>query len=347
MADLSTLTAPGQTARDFRFAGPDATSRRMSTGAFPSSALVAGIDAGSNGMRFAIGRVEETGELRQLEHIRESVRLGADAFTTGTFSQATLDAAVAAFSRFAGLVKVNGIEYSRAVATSATRDASNGQALVARVLDATGIQIEIIDGLEEAQLVFAGVAAAVDLSDQNALLIDMGGGSIAITVARDAVVLASETFPLGSVRLLSQLRASGKSEADVEECVAPVRSAVADLIRTTLKGRSVDICVATGGNPECLGRLRGPLVGKAKLGKVKLSDLDTMIEALLELSPEQRSEKLDLRADRADVIVIAATVLRAILKDAGASRAITPGVGLVQGLIQQLAAGVRRARSAS
>jgi exopolyphosphatase/guanosine-5'-triphosphate,3'-diphosphate pyrophosphatase len=318
----------------------------MTTITAPDSTLLAAIDAGSNGLRFAIGRVDASGALIQLEHMRESVRLGADTFTTGVFSENTLQAAVGAFSRFAGLIKVNGITHYRAVATSAARDASNGALMVSRILEETGIRLEIIDGLEEARLVFGGVSAAVDLHARTALLIDMGGGSIAITIARDAVIVTSETFPLGGVRLLSQLRAAGQTEADVETRIAPLRAQVSELIQAKRGGRGIDICVATGGNPERLGRLRATLVGKNKVGKIKLSDLDAMIDAMMLLTPEQRVEKLEMRPDRADVIVVAAIVLRAILRDAGITKAITPNVGVAQGLLQQLAAGLQRAPDA-
>ncbi len=314
----------------------------MTTTSDPQPILVAAIDAGSNGIRFAIGRVETNGAFRKLENIRESVRLGADAFTHGQFSEATFAAAAAAFERFAGLMRANGIEHYRAVATSATRDTANGKDLVAHVLAATGIQIEIIDGLEEAHLVFAGVAAEVDLLGKTSLLVDMGGGSVEITVARDGVALGCLALPMGGVRLLSQMRAAGKSERDLEELLVPFQGAAADLIRTQLKKKPVEVCVATGGNPNALGRLRVALLGKSKIGKVKLSDLDSMIELLLGMTPQERETRLELRPDRADVIAIAAIVLRMIMREAEVGKALTPGVGLAEGLLRQVAARVRR-----
>ena len=307
-----------------------------------SSTNVAAIDAGSNGMRLAIGRIDEDGEFRELECIRMPVRLGADTFSTGTFSDATMDAAVAAFGLFAGRIKANDVEHVRAVATSATRDASNGAALVARIEAATGIHVEIIDGVEEAHLVFAGVAAAVDLSGRSAVLIDMGGGSVEVTVARNGAALGCEALSLGCVRLLSQLEAGGKTESDLDEILAPFRGAPAGLLRAELGKQAPDIGVGTGGNLECLGRLRVPLLGKKKIGKVKADDLDAMIDILLGLTPEQRASRFELRPDRADVIAIAAIVLRMIMRDAGVARILTPpGVGLAQGLLQQLAVRVR------
>jgi exopolyphosphatase/guanosine-5'-triphosphate,3'-diphosphate pyrophosphatase len=306
-----------------------------------SDTIIAAIDAGSNGMRLAIGRVEDDGAIRELESIREPVRLGGDAFSTGQLSDATIDAAVAAFERFAARIAEHEATHVRAVATSAAREASNSRTLVARIRKATGLRLEVIDGLEEAQLVFAGVAGAVDLSDRAALLIDMGGGSVEVTVARNGLALGCETLGLGAVRLLAQMKELGRSETEVDDMIAPFRGAAAGLVKAEIKEQKPDVCIGTGGNLECLGRLRAPLLGKEKLGKVKLADLDLMIDKLLAMTPAQRIEKLGLRPDRADVIAIAAIVLRMVMRDAGVTKTLTPGVGLNQGLLRRVADRVR------
>lgn len=306
-----------------------------------SDIIIAAIDAGSNGMRLAIGRVEDDGAIRELESIREPVRLGADAFSTGQLSDATIEAAVAAFERFAARIAEHEATHVRAVATSAAREAANSRTLVTRIRKATGLRLEVIDGLEEAQLVFAGVAGAVDLSDRAALLIDMGGGSVEVTVARNGLALGCETLGLGAVRLLAQMKELGRSETEVDDMIAPFRGAAAGLVKAEIKEQKPDICIGTGGNLECLGRLRGPLLGKEKLGKVKLADLDVMIDKLLAMTPAQRIEKLGLRPDRADVVAIAAIVLRMVMRDAGVTKTLTPGVGLNQGLLRQVADRVR------
>jgi exopolyphosphatase/guanosine-5'-triphosphate,3'-diphosphate pyrophosphatase len=123
--------------------------------------------------------------------------------------------------------------------------------------------------------------------------------------------------------------------------IAPFRGAAAGLVKAEIKEQKPDVCIGTGGNLECLGRLRAPLLGKEKLGKVKLADLDLMIDKLLAMTPAQRIEKLGLRPDRADVIAIAAIVLRMVMRDAGVTKALTPGVGLNQGLLRQVADRVR------
>jgi len=313
----------------------------MGVSATGSAELIAAIDAGSNGMRLAVARVNGDGVAREVESIREAVRLGADAFDVGYLRAPTLDAAVAAFERFAARIKHHGVRHVRAVATSAARESSNARTLTGRVRKASGIRLEVIDGLEEAQLIFGGVAGAVDLSGRSALLIDMGGGSVEVTVARDGLALGCETLGLGAVRLLGRLKESGLGEADTAEIIAPFAGAAADLVRAEVKDRKIDVCVGTGGNLECLGRLRGPLLGKVKLGKVKASDLDPMVDKLLAMTPAQRVSKLGLRPDRADVIAIAAIVLRMIMRETKVSKVLTPGVGLNQGLLKQIADRIR------
>jgi exopolyphosphatase/guanosine-5'-triphosphate,3'-diphosphate pyrophosphatase len=298
---------------------------------------IAAIDAGSNGMRLAIAKLNGSKALRELEYIREPVRLGGDAFGLGEFTEPTMDAAAAAFDRFAERIKHHGVRHVRAVATSAAREASNTPALTARVRKSSGIRLEVIDGLEEAQLVYKGVSTAVDLTGKSALLIDMGGGSVELTVVRDGHALGCETLGLGAVRILGKLGETGRQEADAVELIEPFRGSAAELVRAELKDQKLDVCVGTGGNLECLGRLRGPLLGKEKLGKIKASDLDTMIEKLLAMAPAQRSAKLGLRADRADVVAIAAIVLRWILTENRIGKVLTPGVGLTQGLLRQMA----------
>lgn len=304
---------------------------------------IAAIDAGSNGMRLAIARLDK-GQITEIESVREAVRLGADAFTVGRLGEAILGAAVAAFQRFAARIAAEKVARVRAIATSAVREADNGAELVESVYHATGIRLEVIDGLEEAQLVLGGVSSAVDISKSRAVLVDMGGGSVEVTVAKNGLALGCETLGLGAVRLMARLAEAGLTERDVDRLYEPYRGASAALVKAELGGRAPEIGVGTGGNLECLGRLRGPLLGKVKLGKIKASDLDPMIAKLLEMSPAERAVSLGLRPDRADVIAIAAMVLRNVMNEIGISKLVTPGIGLNQGILRKLAAETRNAK---
>jgi len=298
---------------------------------------IAAIDAGSNGIRMAVGKVRSSGLVEPLAGYREAVRLGADAFSLGYFQECMLGRATGAFLRFAALAKEHGVNRLRAAATSATREADNGADLIARVRSATGIELEVISGIEEAQLVFAAVSTVIDFRSKVAVMIDMGGGSVEVTVARNGLALGCETLPLGSVRLLQRLQRDGLPERATLDLVERYRGAIAGLLRAELnEGEAPEICIGTGGNVERMAKLRNQVLGKVKKGKIKLSDLDQIVPALWKSTVEDRVSAMGMRPDRADVIAIAAAVMRMIMADAGLRRVLVPGVGLKEGLLLQL-----------
>lgn len=307
----------------------------MAGGSVAELTRAAAIDIGSNGIRMVVAEMGD-GAIREIESVRAAVRLGEDAFTLKQISPATCDAVVQAFERFRRVLDRHDVQRVRAVATSAMRDSSNGRQLVARIKQATGIDVRIISGIEEAQVVYAGVAATVGLEGCTALLIDMGGGSVEVTVTRDGHPIGCETLPLGAVRLLQRMRDLQIAEGEIDPLIARFRGAVVNLIETELEGQQPELCVGTGGNLECLARLRGPMLGKTKTDKVKLADLDPMLGRLLTMKVSQRIDELQLRPDRADVIAIAAMVLRMILSAAGIKKMLVPGIGLKDGLLRQM-----------
>ena len=297
---------------------------------------IGAVDVGSNGIRMVVAEVDDQGQLHEIESSREPVRLGADAFQKGRISPAAINKTVKAFVRFAKIFQAHQVTKVRAVATSAVRDAANGRQIIDRILDVTGLRLQVISGLTEAQLVFEAVAGSVNLQGKTAMLVDMGGGSVEITISRNGQAMGSETLPLGCVRLMQELRKRRWSESRTEQLIARYRGTISGLVRAELDDEHPQVVVGTGGNIETLARLRTVLLPKIKTGKVKLSDLDLMVPKLLDMSVQQRIRRLGLRPDRADVITIAAIVLRMVMQDAGIYRLLAPGVGLKDGLLRQL-----------
>ena len=298
---------------------------------------LAAIDAGSNGIKMLLGEVDEHGTLWELESFREPVRLGHDAFTSGSFSEETIKRAVDAFQRFRKTMDAEGVERVRAVGTSACRSAKNAGELIRRVEKETGIELEVIDGLEEARLVFRAIARTIYLRDHNAVLIDVGGGSVEVTVAKNGNVVGCETLELGPVRLLEQLQREGLPERETDTLLKRFEGKVRQFIDTELDGRKPDQWIGTGGGVQALGELRTILCNKGNPAKLKPEDLDVMIDALLEMKVERRIKRLRLKPDRADLVAISAMVVRFILKEASAQRLLIPNVGLRHGLLHQLA----------
>src|SRR5512140_2698558 len=124
---------------------------------------IAAIDAGSNAMRMIVGNVNESWQVEPVENIRLPVRLGQDVFSTGSLQEKTIQQAVDAFLHFQRVARDFGVVRTRAIATSAMREASNGDILLDRIARTSGIEVDIISGADEARLIHMAVANAISL----------------------------------------------------------------------------------------------------------------------------------------------------------------------------------------
>ena len=170
---------------------------------------LAAIDVGSNAIRLVIGEMDASGEIHVLKKYREGVRLGKDTFSQGMISKKCVERTLETFVKFKTFLKEHNVKHVRAVGTSALREATNSKTLVAEILKLTGIQVEVIDGLEEGRLIFSAVSNRVDLEGSRSVLIDVGGGSVEVTIAEGQKIKATRSFPLGTVRMLELLEQRG------------------------------------------------------------------------------------------------------------------------------------------
>src|SRR5215813_12834811 len=148
-----------------------------------------------------IAEVRPEGHVRVVERVKEMVRLGRRAFTTGRLSPEAMDLAVRAVQDFGRLARARRVDRLRAVATSAVREARNGPALVRRLRRETGIAVRVISGLEEARLIFRAARHALGLEGGPHLLVDVGGGSVELVLVQDGRPLWMRSLPLGVARL--------------------------------------------------------------------------------------------------------------------------------------------------
>jgi exopolyphosphatase/guanosine-5'-triphosphate,3'-diphosphate pyrophosphatase len=304
-----------------------------------SKQSIAAIDMGSNGIRIALGEVDSDGHVVETAYHREAIRLGHDAFTSGTLQDATIRSTVQAFERFADKMQAAKVDRVRAIATSAMREVSNGQELVEAIEWGTGIRLQIIDPLEEARLMLQAVGNRFELGDKTAVLIDMGGGSIEVTAVVNRRAMGFETLPLGPVRLLERLRRKNLREQDVTRLMEPYRQTIRNLMVAELEAAPPQLAVGAGGNIKRLGRLRKTMLNRTYDDRLKPHNLDELIERLAAMSVSDRVEQLGLREDRADLILIAAIVLRSILDEARIDKLMVPGIGLLDGLLGEMGQG--------
>jgi len=311
------------------------------TRAFPIRC--AGMDVGSNALRLAIAEFKSPTRYKILERKRVPVRLGESVFQSSRIDPETLEAALDAFRDFRRCMEEYGVVLHRAVATSATREAKNRAAFLERVHTETGIDLDLIPGTEEARLVGLAVQSKIRLRGTS-LIMDVGGGSTELALVQRGEILLVESHDLGSVRLLKQVSVGTKARAVPRGHVLrilreTVRASRFPLLES-LRRHSVKL-VGTGGNIEALASLNSSGNGKddteRRPVRLPLGRLKKHLETLADMTPEERAKKYDLRPDRADVIVPAGAIFEYVAARTGARNITVPFVGLVDGVLLDLA----------
>jgi len=298
---------------------------------------ISAIDVGSNAMRMVVGEVDESWRVSVVENIRLPVRLGQDVFSKGYLEEKTLQQTEEAFLHFRHVADGFNVQRLRAVATSAAREAANRDLLVDRIFRTSGIEIEIINGEDEARLIHAGVAHVLELKNKRTLLIDIGGGSVEVTLSSGQNIISTDSYNLGTVRLLETLNTQDKPKQMFGKLAREFVEAARYRIERDIGEEKIQICVGTGGNVEEIGRLRQKLFKAESDRFVTLDELARLIERLNDMSVEERINKLKLRPDRADVILPASIVLHLIANEAGVKEIMIPNVGLKDGILHEIA----------
>jgi len=301
--------------------------------------MIGAIDAGSNAIRYVIAEMTSTDIIR-IEADRMPVRLGGAAFSRGLLEEATIDQAVQAFAHFRERFNHHNVTNYRAIATSAVRDAHNRDVLLHRLYHEAGIEVEVIEGEEEARLVRKAVLHSLGASAPKCIL-DLGGGSLEINL-RSGSSWRGHSLPVGTVRLLETF---GLNHALSEAEAGMVRRYTATLTQgVAQQAADVSTAAVTGGNAEALAHLLGD--GSTPPG-FELTALERALPDIVGASVEERMSKLSIRRDRAEVIAVAALVFATVGRQLGISRFVAPGVGIREAVLLELAESARTAQQRS
>ena len=301
---------------------------------------IAAIDIGSNAIRLAIANTKAEGGYETVYSVREPVRLGQDVFTKGLISAHTVDQLVQTLAEFKKKLEEHRVAHSKAVGTSALREATNRDAVLRTVSKGTGVDIGIIGGEEEARLIHLAARETINLKGKLALLVDIGGGSVEVVLADDSTILCTESYEMGSVRLLKILGEKAGEER-FNQLVTEYVDATQRRLEQEIGNQKIDICIGTGGSIESLGELRRELFGKNSNQKVTADELKSIVKKLRSTTFEERIQEFRLRPDRADVIVPAAIVLQKIVEQAGVAEVTIPGIGLKDGVLLEIISELR------
>jgi exopolyphosphatase/guanosine-5'-triphosphate,3'-diphosphate pyrophosphatase len=297
---------------------------------------IAAIDAGSNAVRLSVARAYSALDIEPLTTERYPLRLGEGVFVRHRFSEDILKKAVKAFRHLRGIMDEFGVTKYRAVATSATREAQNRDVLVRRVKQATGITLEVIGAREESRLGREAALAAVGPEVQPRCIVDLGGGSLELTILRDHTVEQGVQLAIGAVRLMTTLNLPGVIRPVQAE---QVRRYVRALLESRLPARpnlADQVAVALGGNAETLSNV-APGPRQDGLPTLELSLLRERLGDILKLDVRERMKAYGVRRDRADVMGVAAIIFVTLGRYLNVQRFLIPGVGIREGLLQEIA----------
>jgi exopolyphosphatase/guanosine-5'-triphosphate,3'-diphosphate pyrophosphatase len=284
-------------------------------------------------MRLAIASADDDGSMHEILTDREPVRLGADVFSNGEISDARLVEAMEAFLKFRKLINDHKVRSVRAVGTSALREARNRDYCMSQIAKTTEILIEVINSEEEARLEFLAASRAVRLQGKVALLVDIGGGSVEASLINENEIISTESFAIGTVRLLQMLGERKQGERVFRQLAREYINVSGTRLRKSIGERTIDTCIATGGNVESIGDLRVQLCDADDDRSITLDELDTILKQLQSRSYEERIKDFGLRRDRADVIIPAIIILQTVAKEARVQEIEIPRVGVREGLL--------------
>lgn len=292
------------------------------------------MDMGSNAIRFFAAEFDSPASFTILDDERLPVRLGAGVFLSGRLEADAMAEAAAALAKVPARLKMLKADLFRMVATSAVREASNGRIFLDRIEKATGLRGEAISGYEEARLIHRAARERVPMGRRPWLMVDVGGGSVEVTLADAEGLQWSESHTMGAVRLLEELSSGAEGPAKMKRLLEEY---VATLNLPAVLGRQRPAgVIATGGNIDTLAALAGVLPPDGGAGRLPRAALKRLIAALSRLSHAQRVRDLGLRPDRADVILPAALVYDRAAELAGARELWVPRVGLKEGILMDL-----------
>ena len=285
---------------------------------------LAAIDIGSNAIRLLIEEVRQfNGEIRidKVSLTRVPVRLGEDVFTSGTISEEKTRQLVKTMRAFWYIMDVHQVEMFRVCATSAMREAKNRKKVIETVEREANFNIEILSGDEEANLIFRNYFSQNLNSKENYLFVDVGGGSTELTLIKKGTRVKSQSFNIGTVRLLA-----GPIDKKIWKSID------AWLARQAVQSENL-VAIGTGGNVNTLFKLQG----KKPQETITSLEIKNLYKILSAVDLDERIFNFKLRPDRADVILPACEIYLKIMDSAGIKKMIVPKIGLSDGMILNMA----------
>jgi exopolyphosphatase / guanosine-5'-triphosphate,3'-diphosphate pyrophosphatase len=323
---------------------PNSYLTMSSTGSFQlrneSDIRISAIDIGSNSIRQTIADVSPTGVIRVVDELKAAPRLGAGLYERGSLNEIAVQNALSTLSRMATLANQLGVERTEVVATSAVRDASNGDQFLKLVRAETGLSVRVLRGDDEARLSFRSALAHFDLGVGRAVVMDIGGGSLELALSADGLVERLISLPFGAIRMTEQyVGTSGKKKG-----MRKLRKRVRRELRRTVAARHwhASRIICSGGTFTSLAAIYLARTGienaKTVHGTViPRIELEHIVDMLHNMPLEERQRVPGLSAARADIIVGGLAVAAEVAARVEARELVISGYGIREGILLETA----------
>lgn len=286
--------------------------------------IFASVDIGSNAIRLLFANIFENdkGKLTPVRtaFIRVPIRLGSDVFSNHQISPEREQKLLKTLAAFKTLIDVNDAIAYDAVATSAMREANNGAQIITRIEKELKLRVRIIDGQEEAEIIREAGEIRAKSAFPMTMFVDVGGGSTEISVQKNNEFVNSQSFNLGTLRLLNET-ANPQEWTRLNNWLMQLEPYFGQIE-----------CVGSGGNINKIAKLFGDQNKKT----ITLKQFEKAYKNLSKQSVSERMKTYNLRADRADVIVPASEIYLNIMKTVKSDYILAPRFGLADGLVLNL-----------
>ncbi len=307
---------------------------------FHESLRLGAVDVGTNTLRLLIADVDNQYRVTPLQSAREMARLGEGMGRNGHLSEVAMERAVKALEGFAKILDDTPPMHLAMAATSAVREADNGAEFVQRVRERTGLELNVIDGAEEARLTSLGATSVLTGDVRDLLILDIGGGSTELILIRDGRRVKEVSVPLGVVtateRCITSAPAKPQDLYNLDDYtrgyMATIRSVLGDVGAVRL--------VATAGTPTTLAAIDQEMAvyrpERINNYALSLERVEELFEWLGSLSLEDRRRIVGIESGREELIVAGAAILLRVMHDYQFAAVVVSDSGLREGLIIDL-----------
>ena len=299
---------------------------------------LAAIDIGTNSIHMIVVEATSKNSFDILDREKEMAKLGAGVFASNYISDRAFKLGLSTIARYVQLADRLGVDEIITAATSAIREAHNGEEFLKEVVAQTGLSPRIISGKEEARLIFLAVRNSIAIKEDKALVIDIGGGSTEIVVGNRSKIFFGESMPLGVLRLLDMFEDKGAVGAEGQGVLEAHIRFVAERVFDRVHELGFDRVIGTSGTIRTMGEAAhiaadGKSLQSVNAEVVKLEEIDRLTQKLLEMKLKERAEVDEISDKRADAIHLGGVLLTQLLEMADVKEITLCDASLREGMI--------------